>query len=81
MPPSRGCPRELRTAGDHLKKARLLRRLFRREAGAALGVSEKTIENWETGKAVPRAYHREKIVCFLGYDPGDWTGSSAGGGA
>ncbi len=81
MPPPRGCPRELRTVGDHLKKVRLLRGLFRKEAAAALGVSGETVENWESGKHVPRAYLRERIVCFLGYDPGDWTASSAPRGA
>jgi transcriptional regulator with XRE-family HTH domain len=67
--------------GDHLRKARLLRGLIRREAGAALGVSGETIENWETGKTAPQAYLRERIVCFLGYDPGDWTAPSAPRGA
>jgi DNA-binding XRE family transcriptional regulator len=81
MPPPRGCPREPRTVGDHLKKARLIRGLIREEASAALGVSEETIKNWETGKTVPQKYLRERIVCFLGYDPGDWTASSAPRGA
>ena len=80
-PPPRGCPRELRTLGDHLKKARLLQGLVRREAATALGVSGETIENWETGKTVPRAELRERIVRFLGYDPGDWTASPAHRGA
>src|SRR6185436_5332212 len=67
MPPPRGCPRELQTLGDHVKKVRLLRGLIRREAAAALGVSEETIENWETGKTVPRAGLRERITRFLEY--------------
>ncbi len=79
MPPPRGCPRELRTVGDHLKKVRLLRGLIRRETAEALGVSEETIESWETGKTAPRASRWERIVCFLGYDPGGWTASSAPG--
>jgi transcriptional regulator with XRE-family HTH domain len=66
--------------GDHVKRARLLRGFVRKEAAAALGVSGETIENWETEKTVPRAELRGRIVCFLGYDPGDWTGFSAGGG-
>jgi transcriptional regulator with XRE-family HTH domain len=69
MPPPRGCPRELRTLGDHVKKVRLLRGLIRREAAAALGVSEETIENWETGKTLPRTGLRERITRFLEYDP------------
>lgn len=72
MPPPRGCPRELRTVGDHLKKARLLQGLARREAGAALGVSGATIKSWETGETAPRAGLRERVLRFLGYDPGDW---------
>ena len=79
MPPPWGCPRELRTVGDHLKKARLLRGLVRREAAMALGVSGETLESWETGRTAPRAFRRERIVCFLGYDPGDWTASPAPG--
>ena len=79
MPPPRGCPRELRTVGDHLKKARLLRGLIRSEAATALGVSGDTIKNWETGETAPRACLRERIVCFLGYDPGDWTASAPRG--
>jgi transcriptional regulator with XRE-family HTH domain len=67
--------------GDHLKKARLLKGLIRREAATALGVSGATIQNWEAGKTVPRANLRERIVCFLGYDPGDWTASPAQRGA
>jgi transcriptional regulator with XRE-family HTH domain len=58
-----------------VKKVRLLRGLIRREAAAVLGVSGETIENWETGKTVPRADLRERIVRFLGYDPGSGTAS------
>jgi transcriptional regulator with XRE-family HTH domain len=65
--------------GDHLKKVRLLRGLIRRETAEALGVSEETIESWETGKTAPRASRRERVVSFLGYDPGGWTASSPRG--
>ena len=81
MPPPRGCPRELRTVGDHLKKVRLIQGLVREEAATALGVSGETIKNWETGKTAPQKYLRRRIVNFLGYDPGDWTASSAPSGA
>lgn len=67
--------------GDHLKKARLLRGLVQDQVARELGVSGTTLLNWETGKTAPRAYLRERIVCFLGYDPGDWTASSAPRGA
>jgi transcriptional regulator with XRE-family HTH domain len=78
MPLPRGGPRELRTLGDHFKKDRLLRGLIRREAAAVLGVSEETIENWETGKTVPRAGLRERITRFLEYIPGSGTASDRG---
>ncbi|MFP5288032.1 MAG: helix-turn-helix transcriptional regulator [Thermoanaerobaculia bacterium] len=74
-PLPRGCPREPRTLGDHLKKARLLQGLVRREAAAALGVSGATIKSWEAGETAPRAALRERVVRFLGYDPGDWRAS------
>lgn len=75
MPLPQGCPRELRTVGDHLKRARLLQGLVRREVATALGVSGATIKSWEAGITTPRAALRERIARFLGYDPGDWRAS------
>src|SRR6185295_603497 len=69
MPPPRGCPRELRTLGDHLKKARLLKGLIRREAAAALGVSEETVESWETNQTEAAIWNLPGVVAFVGYDP------------
>lgn len=40
--------------------------LSRQELGEALGVSEYTIANWETGKTVPSAAHLIKLSALSG---------------
>ena len=54
--------------GERLREARLGRGLKQTEAAALMGVDEKTIHNWETGKATPRMRLRRAITSFLGYD-------------
>jgi len=59
----------LNTIGDHVRKARLDRRLFQKDAAKELGVSEAAVYNWETGKAIPSIRSIPRIIRFLGYDP------------
>ncbi|WP_414645324.1 helix-turn-helix domain-containing protein [Candidatus Binatus sp.] len=68
-------PSTLNTIGDHLRKARLDRRLFQKDAAKELGVSEAAVYNWETGKAVPSIRSIPGIIRFLGYDPSPAPGS------
>jgi transcriptional regulator with XRE-family HTH domain len=65
--------------GDHLRKARLLRGLVRREAGAALGVSVATLLNWEGNHTRVQTRFMPKVVAFLGYDPARSPDSLASG--
>ena len=69
MPPPQGCPPELRTLGDHLRKARLLRGLFQDQVARELGVSGATLLNWERNHTRVQARFMPKVVAFLGYDP------------
>ncbi len=69
MPPPRGYPRDLRTLGDHLRKARLDRGIFQEHVARELGVSLPTIVNWETNHTRVATRLMPKVVAFLGYDP------------
>jgi len=62
-------PQELETIGDHLKKARLDRKMLQKELGAVLGVTACTIKNWEKGHKTPSHNYLPKICDFLSYCP------------
>jgi transcriptional regulator with XRE-family HTH domain len=51
--------------GEALRKGRLeMAHLSQRELAKMLGVSTRTVQNWEAGK-VPQPRHRRAIVSFL----------------
>jgi transcriptional regulator with XRE-family HTH domain len=75
MPPPRGCPRELATLGDHVKKARLDRGLFQEDLARELGVSVGTVVNWEKNLTRVATRYLPKVVAFLGYDPREESGT------
>lgn len=54
---------------DHLaekiRDRRLAIPLTQKEAAVILGVSERTLQNWEAGDAFPRPKHRRTIDAFL----------------
>lgn len=75
MPPPRKCPKELRTLGDHLRKARLDRGLFQEQAAEELGVSVGTLLNWERNRTRVQARFMPKVLAFLGYDPREESGT------
>ncbi|MCL5104880.1 MAG: transcriptional regulator [Armatimonadetes bacterium] len=64
-----GYPKEVRTIGDHIKKARLERRLPRAGAAKVLGVSMDSIKNWEANITLPSVKLMPKVIEFLGYVP------------
>ncbi|MFY9824393.1 MAG: helix-turn-helix domain-containing protein [Thermoanaerobaculia bacterium] len=74
MPPPRGCPRELRTLGDHLRKARLLRGLLQAQVAEMIGVDYQTVLNWERNHTGVATRFMPKVVAFLGYDPREEPG-------
>ncbi len=75
MPPPRGCPRELQTLGDHIRKVRLDRGLVQEQVARELGVSVGTVANWEKNLTRVATRHLPKVVAFLGYDPREESGS------
>lgn len=59
----------IRTVGDHLRRARLLRGLLQKEVAEALRVSPFTVMNWEANETEPGPRDGPKIVAWLGYLP------------
>jgi len=74
MPPPRGYPRELRTLGDHLRKARLVRGLLQTQVADALGVDHQTVLNWERNHTRVSTRFMPQVMTFLGYDPREEPG-------
>lgn len=50
--------------GEAVKRERDERHLTQAEVASTLGVSTRTVQNWEAG-AVPRATHRRAIIAWL----------------
>lgn len=61
--------KEPKTLGEHLKKKRFQMGLRQEESAAKLGVSCKTLSDWETGRIFPSLTLQPRIVEYLGYDP------------
>lgn len=59
----------VRTVGDHLQRARLMRGLLQKEVAEALGVSPYTVLHWEASETQPGPRDGPKIVAWLGYLP------------
>ena len=78
VPPPRKCPRELKTLGDHLRKARLERGLWQQHVALELGVSVQTVVNWERNRTRVATRFLPKVVAFLGYDPQEDSGHLGG---
>ena len=62
-------PTELRTLGDHLRKARLDRDLLQKDVAELLGVNVNTVVGWEIGRKEPKVSYLPRIYEFIGYDP------------
>lgn len=48
-----------------IRQSRERRYLSQRSAAAELGVSVRTLQEWESGRAFPQIRHREKVAAFL----------------
>ena len=53
----------------HLLKKRCELELFQKDVGQRIGVSPRTIMNWEKGRTVPDIQYYPAIFSFLGYYP------------
>ena len=63
------CISSLNTLGEHVIARRRERQLLQREVAHEIGVSEETINHWETGKTEPEVKYWPKIMEFLRYCP------------
>jgi ribosome-binding protein aMBF1 (putative translation factor) len=63
--------------GDRIREAREASDLTQAELGRRLGVSARTIQNWEHG-STPRPRHRRAIKRFLNGEAGPDAQSSPG---
>lgn len=57
--------------GERLKGLRVDRKLTRREVCNALGVTETTLLNWESGKSTPNALQVIRLADYYAMTPGD----------
>ncbi len=62
-------PRELKTAGDHIRKKRLDLKLCQHEVVWLIGVDKTTVFNWERNYSSPELKYMPKVIEFLGYVP------------
>jgi transcriptional regulator with XRE-family HTH domain len=67
-PRDRAYPPVLKTIGDHLRKRRLDLGLLQREVADQIGVTNCTIQYWETNRVAPALRFRPRISSFLGYE-------------
>lgn len=69
LPLPQSYPRELKTLGDYLRKARLDRGLRQEDAARELDVTPSTVTRWEGNLTRVAIRFLPKVVAFLGYDP------------
>ncbi|MGA9452970.1 MAG: helix-turn-helix transcriptional regulator [Verrucomicrobiia bacterium] len=61
--------KEPATLGQHLRKKRFSAGLRQLEAALKLGVSNRTLSLWETGRVYPAWAFQPRLIAYLGYDP------------
>jgi transcriptional regulator with XRE-family HTH domain len=57
------------TVGDHIRKRRLVLKLFQKDVAERLGVEKTSTANWECNRSIPEIRYMPAIIDFLGYDP------------
>ena len=57
------------TLGEHLRKARIDRRLTVVQTAHLLGVAYQTVEKWEHNRTPIGLASRGKVIAFIGHDP------------
>jgi DNA-binding XRE family transcriptional regulator len=63
-----GYPELPKKNGEHIRKHRMVLKLFQKDVADMIGVSECTVYNWERRGHEPEVKHIPKIIGFLGYD-------------
>lgn len=79
LPDKRPFPNDLQTVGDHIKYARLSRRILIKDVVALLQISRETLRGWELGEFEPQVSHFPLIISFLGYNPYSFDTSTLAG--
>ena len=79
LPDKRAIPDELQHIGDHIKKARLERRILIKDVITELDIDRETLRGWELGLWEPFVRHYPKIVKFLKYNPFNIETDTLGG--
>ena len=69
MPLPKALPTKLETVGDHIRAARVRRRLEQGDVAKIVGVTECTVWNWENHRSCPPIHRCKQVVDFLGYNP------------
>jgi len=69
LPDKRPFPAELQHVGNHIKKARLERKIHIKNLLAEFEIDRETLRAWEHGLWKPFVRHYPKIIQFLGYYP------------
>jgi DNA-binding XRE family transcriptional regulator len=64
-----GYPEAPATLGEHLRRARLDRKLLQRHLAREIGCSQASLASWEAGRGAPGLRFLPGILAFLGYDP------------
>ena len=59
----------MKSLGDHIRKARLDRRLLQQDVATLLGVDETSVWQWERNRTDPQVHFIPAIYSFLGYAP------------
>jgi transcriptional regulator with XRE-family HTH domain len=67
--PNPAYPGELKTLGDHLRKARLDRGLSQPDVAKLFNVTTDTVTGWELERHQPTAKFARAIIAFIGYVP------------
>jgi transcriptional regulator with XRE-family HTH domain len=57
------------TLGEHLKRARQLKRIRQKDAALILGIGHFTYMTWEKDQKTPFPRYYPHIIDWLGYDP------------
>jgi DNA-binding transcriptional regulator YiaG len=72
----RGVTGESKTLGEHLRRARIDRKLTNVQVAHILGVAYQTVEKWEHNRVTIGSKSRPKVRAFIDSDPQATTGFS-----
>jgi DNA-binding transcriptional regulator YiaG len=70
-------PKDPKTLGEHIRKARMDRHLMVKELAERVGVVPETVINWEKRNLKPTRRHSERLQAVLGLE-GEATTSDRG---